>query len=233
MLSVNQFRYGGDNFGYLIHGRKDAVVIDGGAFKEIFEFIQHRKLNLLFIANTHGHYDHTSGNNHFIRQSNIHVINYHDLINERKIELEGENINVYNTPGHTDDSVCFHAGKILISGDTLFNGTIGNCFSGDLDGYYETIMKIMSLPDETIIYAGHDYVKDAMSFAKMIEPDNEDIPIYLRKYNSHHVLSTLADELRVNPYLRFNEANIIAMLKLRGLPCETNRERWRSLMTID
>jgi hydroxyacylglutathione hydrolase len=233
VLNVKQYRYGADNLAYLVYSQKDALVIDGGAYKEILDFIEYKKLNLLFIANTHSHYDHTSGNGHFLRQLNVQALSYRDLIKEEKIELEGQKIKIYDTPGHTNDSVCFHVGKILISGDTLFNGTIGNCFSGNLEGFYQSIRKLMLLTSDTIIYAGHDYVKDAMSYAKMIEPDNHDIDAFLTKFDADHVFSTLEDEFRVNPYLRFNEGNIIAILKKRGLPRETEWQRWQSLMSIE
>jgi hydroxyacylglutathione hydrolase len=121
----------------------------------------------------------------------------------------------------------------LITGDTLFNGTVGNCFSGDVKGFYLSVKKIMSLPESTVIYAGHDYVEEAMNFASRLEPDNEHIKIFLQNYTPAHVSSRLTEELRVNPYLRFNERSIISLLKRNGLPTKTEWQRWQSLMTID
>lgn len=233
MLNVKQFRYGSDNLGYLVYGGKDSMVIDGGAYKEIFSFVQEKKLNLRFMTNTHSHYDHTAGNNHFSGHFDIQLLRYKDIIKEENIELEGQKIAVYNTPGHTDDSVCFHVGDILITGDTIFNGTIGNCFTGDMKAFYQTIRKIMTLAGETIVYAGHDYLKDAMLFAKYLEPDNPDIDLFLKRYDFDHVFSTLKDEFRLNPYMRFNDEMIIAILNRRRLPRETEWERWQSLMSIE
>jgi len=90
----------------------------------------------------------------------------------------------------------------------------------------------MTFPDDTVVYAGHDYVRDSMIFAKHLEPDNKDIDIFLEKYNPDHIYSTLLDERRINPYLRFNENAIISLLKKRGLPAETEEERWNSLMLL-
>ncbi len=233
MLNVKQFRYGSDNLGYLVYGRKDSMVIDGGAYKEISGFIQQNKLNLRFMANTHSHYDHTSGDIHFSGHFDTQILKYRDLVKSKEIELEGHKIILYNTPGHTHDSVCFHVGNILITGDTIFNGTIGNCFTGDMKGFYQSVRKIMTLAEETIVYAGHDYVKDAMLFARYLEPDNANIDLFLNKYNSDHVLSTLKDEFLVNPYMRFNDDMIVAILDKRGLPRETEWERWQSLMSIE
>ena len=131
------------------------------------------------------------------------------------------------------DSVCFHAGRYLISGDTLFNGTIGNCFSGNLRGFYESIRRLMALPDETVVFPGHDYVELAIAFARYLEPENGDIDAYMSLYDPDCVCSLLRDELKVNPYMRFNDPAIVGMLEKRGLPVDTEWDRWQSLMAIE
>ena len=91
----------------------------------------------------------------------------------------------------------------------------------------------MGFPGDTIIYAGHDYIKESMEFAKFVEPDNTDIDIFLKNYDPGHVRSTLEEEKKINPYLRFNQESVISFLEQRGLPVETEYERWDSLMSID
>jgi hydroxyacylglutathione hydrolase len=233
MLKVKQFRYNSDNLSYLIYGGNHALAIDGGAIKEIFSFMENQKLNLLFVTNTHRHPDHTSGNSALLDRSNARLLRYEEIINTGGVGLEGQTINIYKTPGHTDDSICFHVDSILVAGDTLFNGTVGNCFSGNLKNFYYSIKKIMILPVDTIVYAGHDYVHDAMNFARKLEPDNKYIDVFLNNYRSEHIFSTLRDEMKVNPYLRFNEKSIIGLLKKNGLPYHTEWERWQSLMSIE
>jgi hydroxyacylglutathione hydrolase len=232
MLQVKQFRYHLDNLGYILYGENYAMAVDGGASDEILSFAEGHRLNLIFVVNTHEHMDHTSGNMALLKQSNARLLRYEE-IHGREIELEGRKIRIYDTPGHTVDSLCFHADKALITGDTLFNGTIGNCFSGDLKGFYHSIKKIMSLPASTVIYAGHDYVQEALSFARRLEPDNEYIEAFSKDYKPDHVFSRLTDDLKINPYLRFNEHSIIDILKKKGLPTNTEWQRWQSLMTID
>ena len=232
MLQLKQFRYHVDNFGYLVYGNKYAMAVDGGAHGEIVSFVKSRSLDLLYVTNTHRHVDHTSGNEALLHESNARLLLYEE-IQDAEIELEGRKIRVYDTPGHTADSLCFHAANFLITGDTLFNGTVGNCFSGDVKGFYHSIKKIMSLSESTLIYAGHDYVEEAMNFARRLEPDNEYIEIFSQNYRRDNVFSRLTEELRVNPYLRFNERSIIDLLKKNALPRKTEWERWQSLMTID
>ncbi len=90
----------------------------------------------------------------------------------------------------------------------------------------------MDLPGKTIIYAGHDYVEEYMGFAKELEPDNPYIERYLEKYDPAHVHSTLEEESRINPFLRFNDKKIISVLEKRDLPTKTEYERWESLMSL-
>lgn len=231
-MKVRQFRYGADNLGYILYTGKSALAVDGGAVDEMCAFIESEGLTLEGITNTHQHGDHTWGNKDLIDRTGAPFIDNRTLRPGRAIELDGEKIEVYHTPGHSEDSICFRTGNAIISGDTLFNGTIGNCFTGDLNGFYHSIKKLLALPDDTIVYAGHDYVRDSLAFARHLEPGNEAIASYLERYNPAHVFSTLEEERAMNPYLRFNDPAIIAFLERNGLPVATELERWNSLMRI-
>jgi len=232
-LAVEQFRYSFDNLGYLIFGDRAAIAVDGGAVEAILAFLKSRRLELQLVVNTHAHYDHTMGNDDLLRHSRARFLNCETLAARGRLELEGEPISVYATPGHTRDSLCFHVDTILLTGDTLFNGTIGNCFSGDYRSFYLSIKKILTLPPATVIYAGHDYVRDSLGMARHLEPDNPSIDDFFSVYDPNHVYSTLADELRINPYLRFNDEHIVRLLREMGLPCDTEEERWQSLMSLE
>ena len=233
MLIIELFRYGTDNFAYIIHGKTQAMAIDGGAWEEILSFLKTNNLSLEFVTNTHSHYDHTPGNDHLLKATRADFLNFATLPDNHKIIIEEETVLVYRTPGHTEDSVCFYTGNCLITGDTLFNGTIGNCFSGNQKGFYQSIKRLMALPDDTKIYAGHDYIHDSLAFARHLEPDNKYIDSFLNSYDHNYVYSTMADERQINPYLRFNEESIINLLKANNLPCATEWERWESLMSIE
>lgn len=232
-MQIRQFKFASDNLGYLIYGPATAMAVDGGATDEILSFVQGRQLRLQWVTNTHNHPDHTAGNASLLAQSKAVYLDYQHAARKGAIELDGEPITVYATPGHTLDSVCFSFGNVLVTGDTLFNGTVGNCFSDDLTSFYHSIRKIMDLPAETIIYAGHDYVTYAMAFARKLEPDNRAIDHYLAQYDPTHVCSRLGQELQVNPYLRFNQPPLVALMQRQGLAVNTELERWESVMTLD
>ena len=72
----------------------------------------------------------------------------------------GENdIEFLHTPGHTPGSQCFKVNNNLVSGDTLF---VQGCGRVDLPGsnsedMFHSLQKLSALPDETILYPGHNY----------------------------------------------------------------------------
>jgi len=231
-MKIKQFNYSSDNLGYLIYGEKTAIAIDGGAVDEMVSFLDSHNLALAFATHTHNHPDHTSGTKRLVEKTGSRLVEHGLLMAEKTIDLEGGRVEVIHTPGHTEDSVVFHAENFLVTGDTLFNGTIGNCFSGDLKRFYHSIKTLLSFPGETLIYAGHDYVDYSMAFAAIIEPDNPGIDRYLKKYDAHLVRSTLNDELMANPYLRFNDEQMISVLKKRGDLHSTEYQRWESIMSI-
>ncbi len=232
-MKVKQFRYSSDNLGYLVYGTTGGMAIDGGATDAILAFLAKCGLTLRYVANTHNHLDHTCGNEALLNGSKARLLAGADLSDGGHIGLDAGEIRIIRTPGHTADSLCFYAGNALIAGDTLFNGTIGNCFSGDTEGFYKSIKKLMALPDETLVYAGHDYVHDSLVFARRLEPENRAIDDFLQRYDRQHVVSTLVDEKKINPYFRFNEPGIVNLLARLDLPRQTEWERWQSLMSIE
>ncbi len=232
MLNIEQFRYG-DNLGYLLYGTKEAMAIDAGAWREILGFLEKYALTLKYVTNTHRHFDHTPGDEHLLAETGAQYLDCASFADNEKIPLDDGDIIVYRTPGHSRDSVCFHTGDILITGDTLFNGTVGNCFSGDLRGFFNSIQRLMALPGHTRVFAGHDYVRDSLAFALHLEPHNKYIQHFMDNSEPDFLFSTIDQERKINPYLRFNEEPIIGLIKARGLPHATEWERWQSLMTMD
>jgi hydroxyacylglutathione hydrolase len=189
-------------------------------------------LTIEWVTNTHTHHDHVVGNSQMIARTRAKFVPCKALNGKDFIEIDGERVLVLHTPGHTADSFTFKAGESLITGDTLFNGTVGNCFSGDLAGFFSSIRLLTAFPGTSLVYAGHDYVREAMAFARTIDPENPHIDPFLASYDPGHVVSTLDDELRVNPYLRFNAPALIARMERDNLPVETEYDRWCSIMTF-
>ncbi len=231
-MDIKQFRYHGDNnLGYLLYAEGEAMAIDGGAAAEMTSFLDERRLTLKYVTNTHSHPDHTPGNAELTRHTGAQTLSPREAVKKGTILLGGEDIRVIPTPGHTEDSICFHAPPFLISGDTLFNGKVGRCFTGDLEGFYKSIQALLKLPMDTLVYAGHDYVEEYIEFDRKVEPGNPYIDKYLKKYDPAHVRSTLEDEVKVDPFLRLNSPGVISFLEQRQLPAATEFDRFKSLVS--
>lgn len=232
-MKIKQFFYGGDNLGYLLYAGVHALAVDGGAVDEIINFARHAGLTQLRVTNTHGHADHTTGTRRLAQSPGAVYIDHRRFADGDTIDLGGQTVTVRLTPGHTTDSVTFAADDFLVTGDTLFNGTVGNCFSGDLKAFYHSIRLLIGYPPATRIYAGHDYVAASLAVARLLTPSNRAIDAYAARYDKDHVVSTLADELAVNPYLRFNAPEIIDLLNSKNLPTETEYQRWEGMMAVE
>jgi glyoxylase-like metal-dependent hydrolase (beta-lactamase superfamily II) len=87
------------------------------------------------------------------------------LVNDGdRLELGKLDIQVLHTPGHTPACVTYHVGDAAFVGDTLFMPDYGTARAdfpgGDAAALYHSIRKILSLPPETRIFVGHDYLPE-------------------------------------------------------------------------
>tara|TARA_B100001175_G_scaffold303374_1_gene298319 strand:- start:4400 stop:5038 length:639 start_codon:yes stop_codon:yes gene_type:complete len=165
-----------DNFVYVIEddvSKACAIVDPAWDVTAILECIQSRELELVYILLTHGHFDHTDGLADCLAYKEVPVYmskqelpklipNQQNLIftNDNDIIPFGSNyIKIMHTPGHSPGGQCFYIDNHLITGDTLFINGCGRCDLGgsSIDGMYESLERIKSLPDDTLIYPGHHY----------------------------------------------------------------------------
>src|SRR5262249_12343821 len=83
-----------------------------------------------------------------------------------KLKIEGVSMDVMYTPGHTDDSYSFLMQDRVFTGDTLLiRGTGRTDFqNGDPRAQYESLFgRLLTLPEETMVFAAHDYKGDTVS----------------------------------------------------------------------
>lgn len=232
IMDIQQFRYNSDNLGYLVYAGSEGIAIDGGAVKDIMHFAESNQITIKTVTNTHTHHDHTSGNKGLLDRTGADFFDCTTVTSDTTLSIGNETLLVIPTPGHTMDSVTFAAEKFLVTGDTLFNGTVGNCFSGDLKAFYHSLKRLLAYPDTTKVYAGHDYVAESVKYAKIIEPENDLIDSFYKRYSKDLVVSTLKDELEVNPYVRFSSPGMIENLKQRGQYKDSELERFEAIMEI-
>jgi len=224
------------NFNYLIACAEtgEALAIDPLDHEKCFAAAKREGWSITQILNTHEHRDHTGGNASLMQKTGASVIahkNAKDKIPEmarglsagdvikvgRTVELEA-----LDTPGHTMSHVCVlsHTDqRALFSGDTLFNAGAGNCHNG---GHPEELYKTFSrqlakLPENTLIYPGHDYIENNLRFTLSREPDNRRAREMLEKLKGQDpnraYVSTLAVEREINTFFRLTSPSVIATLR--------------------
>lgn len=206
------------NFSYLILDKETGHtwVIDPYEANPIIEYIKKNGLVLKGILNTHQHFDHIRGNTPLTDAFHAPVCK---LKNSDTIHLGDDYlIETLNTPGHTLDHQVFVWKKqdkplALFSGDTLFNSGVGNCRGGgDVNLLYSTTSKLAQLPDETLLYPGHDYRKNNLRFALSLEPENRKIQEVLNSIDGLTTEDlppvTLGEEKLVNPFLRLKSEEL-------------------------
>ncbi len=170
-MFVKQFLTGGDrNFGYLVADEfsRLAVVIDPSySPKLIYDFAKENGYEIRYIFNTHNHYDHTNGNDIIMELTGIRPLLFGDEIPDAgtpiadglQLALGDLDIKILHTPGHTEDSMCIYIGDAVFTGDTLFVGKVGGTdFGNNARKEYNSLHdKLLTLPDSTRVFPGHDY----------------------------------------------------------------------------
>lgn len=168
-----QLHLGGDrNFCYLIGDRRsgEAAAVDPGFRADLFAAAAaERNLKVKLILITHGHCDHAAAADEMARLTRAALYAGKEekvpgataLGDDERLALGERTILVYHTPGHSPGHLCYLFEKKLITGDLLFCGKVGGTgrhFPGSSTrAEWNSLQRIMSLPDDIRIFPGHDY----------------------------------------------------------------------------
>ena len=164
---------------YIMASRRggEALIIDP-VLERVDRYIQlleELDLKLVKALDTHVHADHVTGLGALRDRTRCITVmgsqSQVDTVSMRvedgdPIEIEGLALTALYTPGHTDDSYSFLCSDRVFTGDTLFiRGTGRTDFQhGDSRAQYDSLFnKLLTLPDETLVYPGHDYKGDTVS----------------------------------------------------------------------
>ena len=216
-----------DNYIYLWHDRNGhTVVIDPGQADPVLTSLAELDLQLDAVLLTHHHHDHIGGVAALKQRYDCRVIgpDAPRIATQDQQVGEGENLILLNTnvqvlatPGHTRTSVCYHvrpsegAGWVF-TGDTLFVGGCGRLFECSAEIMWASLQKLASLPDDTVVYCGHDYTDDNRAFALSVAPEDSRLQEAAR-LGRHH--SCMAEERRTNIFLLAPDARAFADLRYR------------------
>jgi len=177
-------------------GGEGLVIDPADEVDEIIALAKSKKIAIKTILNTHAHVDHIMGNEEMKRKTGAKIIIHEDdaplltqtprsmlamfggrpsppadqTVKDGEIIRAGEvSLKVLHTPGHSPGGMCLYGEEVVFTGDTLFVGGLGRT---DLPGGSWEVMlnsirtKLLTLPDETIVYPGHNYGPSPKSTVK-------------------------------------------------------------------
>lgn len=220
-LEIELFSCRSDNFGVLVHdpATGETASIDAPEEQAILDALARRGWTLSHIFTTHHHQDHVEANGALKARFGATIIGpAHEAIPglDRKVEdgdsftFAGRPVDVILTPGHTLGHICFHLpqDKLLFAADTLFALGCGRLFEGTPAQMWDSLSKLAALPDDTVVYFGHEYTLSNARFALTVDPDNaalrarvEDVEA-LRAKDAFTAPTTIGLEKATNPFLR-------------------------------
>lgn len=212
-----------DNYDFLVHdpisGR--TALVDAADPEPILASLAERGWSLDEIWLTHHHWDHIDGTAALVEATGAQVTgakaDQHRLPPLTRMvepgqsfDFAGHQVNVLAADGHTVGHIAYHlpSAKALFTADSLMALGCGRLFEGTPAQMWDTLSRFMALPDETVIYSGHEYTAANAKFAKTIEPDNAALLARINDIEAARakglatVPSVLSLERATNPFLR-------------------------------
>ncbi|MBE7940184.1 MULTISPECIES: hydroxyacylglutathione hydrolase [Ramlibacter] len=211
-----------DNYLWFLHDGQRALVVDPGDAAPVLDRLQQEGLRLEAILVTHHHRDHTGGVDALRDATGATVYGpareniprpYAPLAGGDSIQALGLSFAVLDVPGHTAGHIAFYCAAmdghpLLFCGDTLFSGGCGRLFEGTPAQMLASLDSLAALPGDTRVCCTHEYTLSNLKFAVAVEPGNAELIHYrtqceaLRAAGRPTLPSSIATELRINPFLR-------------------------------
>jgi hydroxyacylglutathione hydrolase len=226
MLNVLALPAFTDNYIWLIHNRRAALVVDPGDHEPVIQAIEQLGLELLAILNTHHHADHVGGNFALYQRYGCAIYGptaeaipglTHPLVDNDQISFPdlALSLQIISTPGHTLGHIGYYGAGYLFCGDTLFGCGCGRLFEGSPAQMHRSLSRLAQLPDHTLVCCAHEYTISNIRFAKSVDGGN---PALLEREQADQgsrarglptLPSTLELERATNPFLRCAEATLV------------------------
>jgi hydroxyacylglutathione hydrolase len=221
-----------DNYLWLVHDGDsgETAVVDPGDALPVLAEADQRGWSIGQVWNTHWHPDHTGGNL-AVKEAFGATISgpATETIPGRDVALsEGDTIRLGNhvgkviaVPGHTLGHIAFlfEDDRVAFVGDTLFAMGCGRLFEGSPQQMFDSLGRLSSLPDETLLYCAHEYTLSNARFAAHAEPGSESIARRLQQVEEARsrgrptVPTTVGEERATNVFVRSADWQEFARLR--------------------
>lgn len=215
-----------DNYIWLLHNKRDAVVIDPGDASAVIKALEKRALNLQAILITHHHSDHIDGVEQLLTQypAKVYAPQYEQYSFDHTPLSDGDEVmlshlaltfNVMWLPGHTLGHIAYVNEEYLFCGDVLFGAGCGRLFEGSNTQMLNSLNRLKTLNGSTKVYCTHEYTAKNIGFALTLDPDNQDLIArgidvsHLGQNDTPTIPSTIALEIKTNPFLRCDQESIM------------------------
>jgi hydroxyacylglutathione hydrolase len=216
-----------DNYIWCLRDDTHAAVVDPGDAEPVLAYLAREKLALSAILATHHHADHIGG---IVALTRKHPVPVHAPYDDRiagvtqrireadivQLPRFGLELRVLEIPGHTLTHIAYYGANLLFCGDTLFACGCGRLFEGTPAQMVSSLQKLASLPDDTLVYCGHEYTQSNLRFGQMVDPSNPVLEAWVREADDLRrrglatLPSSLAREKLANPFLRCESPAVAA-----------------------
>lgn len=234
-IEIRQFRCRNDNFGVLVHRGDTTIAIDAPEEAPILDALEAEEWSLTHILTTHHHTDHVDANEALKARFGATIIGPKDEaanipgIDETAkggdtLDVGGIEVQVIATPGHTLGEVSYYMpeAKALFAADALFSLGCGRLFEGDPAMMWASLQRLRDLPDETMLYCGHEYTATNARCALDLDPGN--LLLQERVSEVEHLRAAgkptlpveLGKEKKTNPFLRADDPDFQSTVGMAG-----------------